>query len=95
MNKKLGIFLAVSFLAVQMFALLHMAEHGFKEHKHNGKTCSIYLYGEQAKFFLNSTVVPVVSEPTYTFFEIRVYKETDVHSIDFNAASPRAPPTFS
>lgn len=94
MNKKFSLFLVVCFLSVQVFSLFHMAEHGFKEHKHNGHVCGIYLYGEQAKS-TDLSAAPVLSGPSYIFFEFSVQKEPDVHSIDSITASERAPPTLS
>ena len=49
MNKKLTIFLILSFLSLQTFSFWHQAEFGFEEHEHDEDVCKIYLYCEQSK----------------------------------------------
>ena len=49
MNKKLILFLILSFLSLQTFSFLHQAEFGFEEHEHDDDVCEIYLYCEQSK----------------------------------------------
>ena len=34
MNKKLTLFLILSFLSLQTFSFFHLAEYGFEEHHH-------------------------------------------------------------
>lgn len=48
MNRKFCYILLSIFLAMQIFSVLHMAEHGFKKHEHNGHLCSVYMHSEQS-----------------------------------------------
>ena len=65
MNKKIYIFLILSFISLQTFSFLHNAEFGFEEHDHHHEhehenenededehdkgVCEIYLYCDQTK----------------------------------------------
>jgi len=66
MKRKLGLTLSIIFLSVQLFALLHMAEHGFIKHEHKGHTCSVYLSTEQSKY---STTENPISLPSRNLVE--------------------------
>ena len=94
MNRKLGLFLAISFLTVQVLSTLHMTEYGFGYHKHNGHVCEIYLHCEHAKY---STPTPAITltAPEYVTFAIVLPELTIVRSETYRTSSPRAPPLFS
>ena len=91
MKKSFSLFLAVMFLAVQMLSIVHMAEHGFLEHKHDGHKCDIELYCQLAKIPVSP---PPVMDLVISFFliamvpvAISVYR-----SQRYNSATARAPP---
>lgn len=94
MNRKLSLFLAISFFTVQMLATLHMAEHGFEKHEHNGQTCDVYLHCEHTKYSSPSEGI-AVQLPEYFAFTIALPELTFVRSKTYVVASPRAPPLFS
>lgn len=94
MNKKFGLFLAISFLTVQVLATLHMAEYSFGEHEHNGHVCDIYLHGEHTKYSTPSAAI-ALQAPEYFAFIITLPDLTFVSSKAYGVASPRAPPLFS
>jgi len=94
MNRKLGIFLIISFLGMQMFSTLHMAEHGFDEHEHNGHVCQIYLHCEHSKYSTSGAAI-TLQTPEYFIFTITLPELLFVRSQSYGVASPRAPPLFS
>lgn len=56
MRKKLSILsIVIVLLLAQAFSLAHIAKYGLDPHKHNGKSCEIFLNSEQSKitFFDN------------------------------------------
>lgn len=91
MHKKLGLVLVVVFLSVQMLSLLHMAEHNFEKHEHNGKICSIFLYGEQTKSADTATPL-VLSEQIFTEAKIQSFVSIFLSKALYKGATPRAPP---
>jgi hypothetical protein len=93
MSKKLSLLLALVFLSVQMFSVQHMAEHGFLQHKHNGKACEIFTFCEQGKIASDDTPVVLPSTNSYFIKNIpvdSVYTQVQVYS----DANPRAPPAI-
>lgn len=50
MNKKLLFIFIALFLSIQIYSSMHMAQHGFEEHKHHGYICNIYLSYQSHKF---------------------------------------------
>jgi hypothetical protein len=94
MQKKLGLLIALLFLSVQVFSTLHMAEHGFAEHKHNGHICDIYLHCEHAKYSTPGAAISL-QPPQHVTFTIALPELTFARSEAHSASSPRAPPVFS
>ncbi len=95
MNRKLGLFLIASFLSMQMFSFLHMAEHGFEEHEHEeGQTCEIYLFSEHAKY-AGPTTAAIAESIDYITFRIVLPEQAALVSATHNLSFPRAPPHFS
>ncbi len=94
MNRKLGLFLVFSFLAMQLLSSLHIAEFGFEKHEHNGHLCQIYLHGEHAKYSKPSATF-ALQAPDYISFIIAHPGQPFVRSQRHGIASPRAPPAFS
>ncbi|MDG1287444.1 MAG: hypothetical protein P8P30_07745 [Rickettsiales bacterium] len=94
MNKKLSLFLILSFLAVQVFSTLHMVDYGLEKHEHNGQICDIYLHFEQSK---SSTPAAQVSLAlaSYTSFVVILPEVSVIQLQRYPAASPRAPPILS
>ena len=94
MNRKLGLFLIVSFLGMQMLSCLHMVEHGFEKHEHNGHICQIYLHCEHAKYSTPGAAI-TLQTPEYFTFAITFPEFIFVSSESYGLAFPRAPPLFS
>lgn len=46
MTKARQLLFVMAFLLVQMGSLMHMAEHGFAEHQHDGQLCDIALFSK-------------------------------------------------
>jgi hypothetical protein len=94
MIKKFSYALIAVFLAIQIFSAMHMAEHGFQKHDHNGHLCSIFTYSEQSHstnlptlFALNLPVSDIVAQPVNAPLLIRDVQEGNTW--------PRAPPASS
>jgi hypothetical protein len=94
MNRKLGLFLVFSFLAMQVLSSLHIAEFGFEKHEHNDHLCQIYLHGEHTKYSKPSATFSLQT-PDYISFTIAHPEQPFFHSQRYGIASPRAPPAFS
>ena len=93
MKRTTGLFMTALFLIVQMLSLLHMAEHCFAVHEHDGHVCSIYLHCERAKCV---DITPQADLQVQIFVEIRPQIPTaDLPVGDiFDRPSARAPPAF-
>ena len=102
MNKKLTIFLILSFLSLQTFSFLHNAEFGFEEHdhahehedKHDNGVCEIYLYCEQTKDN-NSDPTKLLQGLEHFIFAFVLQKNFLTYSKKYKVISTRAPPQFS
>lgn len=94
MNRKLGLFLIISFLGMQVLTNLHMAEYGFEKHEHNGHVCQIYLHCEHTKYSTPGAAI-TLQTPEYFTFAITLPEFILVRSESYGVASPRAPPLFS
>lgn len=91
MRRNFALFIIVAFLSVQTYSLLHMASYKFEKHEHDGKICSIYLYGSQA----NSADIPSpITVQELTLIEVRLQSFISVRLSKsvFKGAAPRAPP---
>ncbi len=91
MNKKIGLFVAVFLLTVQILSVWHMAEHAFCNHTHNGKNCDIAFVFDKSKATSQSKTI---DNSPLSFF---IVKNTSYNSIisepaAYYAANPRAPP---
>ncbi|HCC53758.1 MAG TPA: hypothetical protein DEQ20_02365 [Desulfobulbaceae bacterium] len=93
MKKKLTLTLATVFWAVQLLALLHMAECGFGKHEHDGQTCGIYLSTEQSKYCAIEKPVSV-SRLEFAQGFVVFPTQTCTSCQTFIPSSPRAPPAF-
>jgi hypothetical protein len=90
----MGCLVLASLLIVQTLGTIHNAEHGFAEHKHDGKLCAVYGYGEH---FTLSDDVPVVAVPVLPQL-VEVAPTFALVSQDSGliaAAFPRAPPLMA
>ena len=94
MNKTLSLLLIISFLGVQMLSHLHMAEHGFEKHEHDGHICDIYLHAEHTQYHTPGAAT-VLHVPEYAATAVTITGPHVVHSERYGVASPRAPPHFS
>ncbi|MDA0782272.1 MAG: hypothetical protein PQ612_07925 [Rickettsiales bacterium] len=93
MSKKLGLFIIVSLVSVQILSFLHMANYGLEKHEHDGRVCDIYLHCENTKHSTPSVaVVPNLTE--YSTFSLALPELTLVGLQSYSLASPRAPPFF-
>ena len=94
MNKKLTIFLILSFLSLQTFSFLHQADFGFKEHEHEEDVCEIYLYCEQSKDNISNAAISLQALQYFTFAFV-LQKNFLTYSKKYRVTSTRAPPQFS
>ena len=100
MNKKLTLFLILSFLSLQTFSFFHSAEFGFEEHDHGNEhehdddVCEIYLYCEQTKDN-NYNPVKILQEFEHFVFAFVLHKNFVFYSKKYILISARAPPQFS
>lgn len=94
MKKPFGLLLAVLFLVVQLASTLHMAEHGFSEHKHNGHVCDIYLYCDQGKI-AGTPDIDVVPDTTFLTLAPLSFTVSLFTEQRYQSNSPRAPPTLA
>lgn len=94
MRGNFSLLIAAIVLAMQTYAGLHMAEHGFAKHQHHGKICSVFLLAEQGKHG-DSFAAPIplpVSSITVADVSFTIQLATFQR---WTTASPRAPPLFS
>ena len=94
MNKKLILFLILSFLSLQTFSFLHQADFGFEEHEHEEDVCEIYLYCEQTKDN-NYNPVKILQEFEHFVFAFVLHRNFVFYSKKHILISTRAPPQFS
>jgi hypothetical protein len=94
MNRKLSLFLIVSFLSVQMFSTLHMAGHGFEKHEHNGQVCNVYLHCEHSKLGAPPAAA-VLPMPEHFTFTVLLPKLPLIGLVSYDTSLARAPPLFS
>ena len=94
MNKKLSIFLILSFLSLQTFSFWHQAEFGFEEHEHDEDVCEIYLYCEQSKDNMSNTALSLQGLKYFTFVFV-LERNFLAYLKIYRAISTRAPPQFS
>ncbi|PIR34233.1 MAG: hypothetical protein COV36_01215 [Alphaproteobacteria bacterium CG11_big_fil_rev_8_21_14_0_20_44_7] len=96
MKKQLSIFLAVIFFAVQMGSFVHMAEHGFAHHEHNGQSCQVEAYFNASHSFDSSVsevaVVHDLSVEEISFISV----DESQRVLELSSSNlARAPPTHS
>ena len=94
MNKKLVLFLILSFLSLQTFSFLHQAEFGFEEHEHDQDVCEIYLYCEQSKDNISNAAISLQGIEYFTFAFVLERNFLTYLKI-YRAISTRSPPQFS
>ena len=94
MNKKLTIFLILSFLSLQTFSFWHQAEFGFEEHEHDEDVCEIYLYCEQSKDNMSNAALSLQGLKYFTFVFVLERNFLTYLKI-YRAISTRSPPKFS
>ena len=94
MNKKLTIFLILSFLSLQTFSFWHQAKFGFEEHEHDKDVCEIYLYCEQSKDNMSNAAISLQGLEYFTFAFV-LQRNFVIYSKKYRATSTRAPPQFS
>ncbi len=94
MHRKFGLTLTCVFLCAQLITIMHMAEYGFGKHEHNGKTCSIFLSGEQSKQNIsNNVVISHCLNIIQSCFLPTVQPFISLNH--YSPSIPRAPPIFS
>ena len=94
MNKKLILFLILSFLSLQTFSFLHHAEFGFEEHEHDADVCEIYLYCEQSKDNISNATISLQGNEYFNFVFV-LQRNFLTYSKKYKVISTRAPPQFS
>lgn len=87
--------LALCLFAVQGFATLHNAAHGFHEHSHHGQTCEVYAYFDHLVLSDDAAPPPVVPAFDAAIAEPVLLAPVSVQSIIPASAFPRGPPRLS
>lgn len=93
MNKPLNLFLALAFVAIQCFSILHNAEYAFANHQHGQQDCAVYLHAKNndhsdasisgsSDFFITDSSAQAL-DSAYNF---------SPSAEKFSLAHPRAPP---
>lgn len=95
MYKKLSLILIFSLLSVQFLSPLHMAEHGFDKHEHNGQLCDIYLHGKYQQHADDTAPATVAESITYAIISYATAEQLLAVSAFKKATLARAPPTLS
>lgn len=83
--------LTAVFLIVQFFSILHLAQYGFEQHKHNGHLCEIFVHNEKTQHAdtptpILFTFVPVIEARLQNFTTVILSKRI------YKGALSRAPP---
>ncbi len=93
MSRKFSFLLALGFLILQPLSVMHMAKHGFVDHKHYGKICDISIVWEQSK--IGSTTSNVIL-PVNVFFVVQNIPVDNfaVKLVEYSLSTPRAPPAI-
>lgn len=91
MNKKIGLLFASILVIVQTLSVLHMAEHAFFHHVHNGKPCDISLSFDKSKA---SEPVSEGQNILVAYFVVKNSQENEqiLKSQINSVKNPRAPP---
>lgn len=95
MLKKLSFILIFSLLAVQTLSPLHMAQHGFDKHEHNGKLCDIYFHSKHQQYTDDVTPPVVAKLISYTSVSYLFVSYAAPALLIGKAALARAPPVLS
>ncbi|MBI1309298.1 MAG: hypothetical protein GC129_05570 [Proteobacteria bacterium] len=86
-----GLLLALMFVAVQAAAFMHVATHGFEDHKHHGKACEIYEYCQH--LVLADGPAAIIVPLFMALVMLPVARWYSLAAVALVAASlPRAPP---
>jgi len=95
MKNRIALILAAVFFTAQMLSFQHMAEHGLKEHEHNGKICEVSTYYQQSKTFDSASSAPALATAT-SYIIAKQEITAQLISLPFFALTqnPRAPPVF-
>ncbi len=94
MHKKLGLFIIIGFLSMQVLTFLHMTEYGIDEHEHNSNICQIYMHHEHTKYNAPNEEI-TLQIPEYAAFTPPLTELLFVRSESYRIASPRGSPLFS
>lgn len=93
MQKRIGLLIALLFLSVQVLSTLHMAEHGFAEHKHNGHVCDIYLHCEHSKI-AGAPAIDFSVDVAFVHLTLRPFTAVMLSQERHHSGDPRAPPAI-
>jgi hypothetical protein len=88
------VFIISNIFIGQIYAIQHMAEHGFEEHEHNEQPCELSIYCENYKFINITNDIFYDSISLLNLNDI-VNKLNFVFIIKHNKQLSRAPPTIS
>ena len=88
---------SILFLAIQLLSSLHMAEHEFKKHEHNGQTCVIGIFYAENNAKSGSSSIPSLPLLITILCAVLLASSKVPQLIPFGGASihqARAPPRF-
>jgi len=95
MNKRFGLFLIVAFISMQMLSIVHLAEHDYEQHQHNGQVCNVYLIYQHAHLAAIPTCLHWLELSFVQVFILVLMVSLPRVKKLFPKAAPRAPPVFS
>ncbi len=86
--------LAIILLTVQSLSLLHMAEHGFHDHDHEGQECEITYACDKLKHSVHPAGVAVINPAPRPLAYVIAHAQWHGHHASIRQTA-RAPPHFS
>lgn len=94
MRKLTTLLALLCFLWVQAAAVLHAAEHGYGEHKHEGKQCELCVFSKHSDAIPPSygAIKPYIISDSQ---QLTPYYNVPITSFQGNENPSRAPPLLS
>jgi hypothetical protein len=94
MLRNLAGLLVLALIVVQSAAFLHVAAHGFAEHKHHGKICEVYEYCDQMVLADGPVMAAVALLLVVILLPLTPFISL-ISTNNISAARPRAPPFWA
>jgi len=95
MNRKLSLLLIAILLSAQTLSLVHMADHGFEKHKHNGHVCEIYFSCSKNSAFDIPPAISFHVNLAFVILTLVIFSSAIRTEYRRYSSEPRAPPLYS